>query len=207
MAACIAFLRKDTASDYGVDFPDPPGCVTAGRTLEEARRAAAEALHLDGLAADGEAVPSELDAVMNDPHDADAVALVADAPMVAPRSVRVSVVPPEDVLQPIEGERQPQPVPGRCDVGEAQGRRDAVDRHHQLPGGDAGAGGRGRRSRRRRPVRPCADRCRADNPHDGAGRAAGADPARSSRRAIQNEEGGSRGARAFFVCLGSLQML
>ena len=52
MAAYIALLRKDASSDYGVDFPDLPGCVTAGRSLEEARRAAAEALavRLEGMA-------------------------------------------------------------------------------------------------------------------------------------------------------------
>ena len=89
-----------------MDFPDLPGCVTAGRTLEEARRAAAEALalHLEGLAEDGEAVPapSELDAVMSDPRNSDAVAFLVDVPVVAPRSVRVNVMLPEDVLQAIE---------------------------------------------------------------------------------------------------------
>ena len=40
MASYVALIRKDPASDYGVDFPDFPGCVTAGRTLEEARRMA-----------------------------------------------------------------------------------------------------------------------------------------------------------------------
>ena len=102
----IALLRKDASSDYGVDFPDLPGCVTAGHTLEEARRAAAEALalHLEGLAEDGEAVPapSELDAVMSDPHNSDAVAFLVDAPVVMPRSVRVNVMLPEDVLQAID---------------------------------------------------------------------------------------------------------
>jgi predicted RNase H-like HicB family nuclease len=44
MVTYIALLRKETGSDYGVSFPDFPGCVTAGRTLEEARRLAAEAL-------------------------------------------------------------------------------------------------------------------------------------------------------------------
>ena len=60
MAAYIALLRKDAGSDYGVDFPDLPGCVTVGRTLEEARRAAADALalHLESMAEDGEAAPT-----------------------------------------------------------------------------------------------------------------------------------------------------
>jgi predicted RNase H-like HicB family nuclease len=52
-ASYIALLRKENGSDYGVEFPDFPGCVSAGRTLEEARRAAHEALelHLEGKGA------------------------------------------------------------------------------------------------------------------------------------------------------------
>ena len=33
----IGLVHKDAGSDYGVSFPDRPGCVTAGATLEEAR--------------------------------------------------------------------------------------------------------------------------------------------------------------------------
>jgi predicted RNase H-like HicB family nuclease len=40
----IAYLHKDRGSDYGVSFPDFPGCITAGKTLEEASRLAPEAL-------------------------------------------------------------------------------------------------------------------------------------------------------------------
>ena len=39
----IAYLHKDRDSDYGVSFPDFPGCITAGKTLDEASRMAAEA--------------------------------------------------------------------------------------------------------------------------------------------------------------------
>jgi predicted RNase H-like HicB family nuclease len=42
----IAYLHKDRDSDFRVSFSDFPGCVTAGKTLEEARRMAAEALAL-----------------------------------------------------------------------------------------------------------------------------------------------------------------
>ena len=59
MTTYIALLRKEPTSDYAVEFPDFPGCVTAGLTLEEARRMAAEALdfHLAGMVEDQEAVP------------------------------------------------------------------------------------------------------------------------------------------------------
>ncbi len=47
----IAYLHKDERSDYGVSFPDFPGCITAGSTLEEARKMAADALalHIAGM--------------------------------------------------------------------------------------------------------------------------------------------------------------
>jgi predicted RNase H-like HicB family nuclease len=106
MASYIALMRKDGGSDFGVDFPDFPGCVTAGRSLEEARRAAAEALalHIEGMNEDGEPVPdaSRLDAVMADPHNSDAVGFLVDLPQKATRSVRVNVMLPQDVLDGID---------------------------------------------------------------------------------------------------------
>ena len=56
----IALVEKDATSDYGVFFPDLPGCITAGTTFEEAREMAREALalHLEGMAAGGEYIPS-----------------------------------------------------------------------------------------------------------------------------------------------------
>src|SRR6266851_488660 len=67
----IAYLHKDSKSDFGVSFPDFPGCVTAGKTLDESRRTAVEALslHIQGMMEDGEAIPgaSTLDALAKDP--------------------------------------------------------------------------------------------------------------------------------------------
>ena len=68
MRQFIALIHKDAGSDFGVSFPDLPGCVTAGATLDEARDMAAEALafHLEGMAEDGDAIPepSSLEVVM-----------------------------------------------------------------------------------------------------------------------------------------------
>jgi predicted RNase H-like HicB family nuclease len=36
MPAYVALIHKDADSDYGVSFPDPPGVITAGSTLDEA---------------------------------------------------------------------------------------------------------------------------------------------------------------------------
>lgn len=56
---------------FGVSFPNFPGCVTAGKTLDEARRLAAEplALRIGGMTKAGEEIPeaSTLDALAKDP--------------------------------------------------------------------------------------------------------------------------------------------
>jgi len=59
MTAYIALIRKQPDSDYGVEVPDFPGCITAGKSLEEARRMASEALncHIAGMVEDGETIP------------------------------------------------------------------------------------------------------------------------------------------------------
>src|SRR5215212_7137672 len=102
----IALIHKEDGSDYGVSFPDLPGCVTAGATLDEARAYAEEALslHLEGLAADGEAIlePSSLEAVMNDPANRDGVAILVAAPRHFAKTVRVNITLPEDVLEEID---------------------------------------------------------------------------------------------------------
>ena len=51
MSQYIGLIHKDADSDYGVSFPDFPGAVTAGSTLDEARAMAEEALpfHIDGM--------------------------------------------------------------------------------------------------------------------------------------------------------------
>ena len=84
MTEYIALLNKDQQSDYGVWFPDFPGCVTAGKTLEEARRLAAEALafHIEGMIEDGEALPSPstLDTIMREWVNRNAAAFVVPVP-------------------------------------------------------------------------------------------------------------------------------
>ena len=78
----IAYLHKDKKSDFGVSFPDFPGCVTAGRTLEEAHRLAAEALklHIEGMLEDGATIPepSTLDQLAEDRGLKNAVAFLVD---------------------------------------------------------------------------------------------------------------------------------
>lgn len=55
----IALIHKDEGSDYGVSFPDFPGCITAGDTFDDAMAMAKEALgfHAEGMLEDGETLP------------------------------------------------------------------------------------------------------------------------------------------------------
>lgn len=107
MTAYIALIHKDADSDFGVSFPDFPGCFSAGGSLEEARVMAEEALalHIKGMEEDGEAVsePSSLDEIMADPDNRDGgVAVLIPAPARAPKTVRVNVTLPADVLEQID---------------------------------------------------------------------------------------------------------
>lgn len=106
MRQYIALIHKEADSDYGVSFPDLPGAISAGRTLDEAREMAAEALalHLEGLAADGEAAPepSSLEKIMSDAQNKDAVAVLIAAPATEVKSVRINVTMPADVLDQID---------------------------------------------------------------------------------------------------------
>lgn len=50
----IAFIHSDDGN-YGISFPDFPGCISIGATKEDAVRHGAEALafHIEGLVEDG----------------------------------------------------------------------------------------------------------------------------------------------------------
>ena len=106
MTAYIALLRKDRASDFGVEFPDFPGCVTAGRTLEEARRMAVEALqlHVEGMMADREPIsePSPLEDIMSIRENVSGIAFLVDVATKPAKSVRINVMLPENVVQAID---------------------------------------------------------------------------------------------------------
>lgn len=105
MATYIALLRKEAKSDFGVEFPDFPGCVTAGKTLDEAQALAREALalHVDGMIEDGDEIPapSSTDSIMADSANRTAVVFLVDVET-QPRSVRVNVTFAPDVLEKID---------------------------------------------------------------------------------------------------------
>jgi predicted RNase H-like HicB family nuclease len=107
MANYIAIVHKDSKSEFGVSFPDFPGCITAGRNIDEAKDMAQEALtlHIHGMIEDGHRLPtpSKLEEIMADSDFADAAAyLVVDIPDTKPRTVRVNITIPEMSLKQID---------------------------------------------------------------------------------------------------------
>ena len=106
MTSYIALLFKDPNSDYGVAFPDFPGCVTAGESQDEARKLAAEVLafHVDGMRAAGEAVPkpSTMDDIMADPDNRTGFGFLVDVPDPPGRALRINVTLPEDLIAAID---------------------------------------------------------------------------------------------------------
>jgi predicted RNase H-like HicB family nuclease len=111
MERYYAVIRKAPDSDYGVEFPDLPGCFTAGSTIDEAKEMAAEALrlHLDGLAEDGEAVPAAsslgaIEAMLNDQGRGEDFLAVVEmvAESASHKAVRVNVTIDEHLLARID---------------------------------------------------------------------------------------------------------
>ena len=106
MITYIALMYKDPDSDFSVSFPDFLGCITAGKTLEDARHMAAEALafHIDGMRSGGEAIPepSTVDTVKADPENDGALLFLVDVPDPPGRSLRINVTLPEDLIQAID---------------------------------------------------------------------------------------------------------
>jgi predicted RNase H-like HicB family nuclease len=102
----IAYLHKDRKSDFGVSFPDFPGCVTAGKTLQEAQRLAAEALslHVEGMIEDGEEIPepSTLDALVDDVAREDAVVLLVHIDEPGDKLVRINITGRESQIEEID---------------------------------------------------------------------------------------------------------
>ncbi len=55
----VAFIHSDTDPGFGVSFPDFPGCVSVGDSIDEAIHRGTEALafHVEGMIQDGEQIP------------------------------------------------------------------------------------------------------------------------------------------------------
>jgi predicted RNase H-like HicB family nuclease len=102
----IAYLHKERNSDFGVSFPDFPGCVTAAKTLDEASRKAPEVLafHIAGMLEDGEKIPkpSKIDDLVNDPDRKNAVAFLVTADLTKSKTVRINITARENQIELID---------------------------------------------------------------------------------------------------------
>jgi predicted RNase H-like HicB family nuclease len=100
-----AVIDKESDSDFGVSFPDFPGCVSAGRTLEEAVLGAHEALagHVALMVADGDALPepSPLDA-LTAKRDKSTVAITLVPVALPGKMQRVNITIDEALLDEID---------------------------------------------------------------------------------------------------------
>ncbi|MBU2514693.1 type II toxin-antitoxin system HicB family antitoxin [bacterium] len=107
MANYIALIHKDSDSDYGVSFPDFPGCITAGKTIDEAKDMAQEALsgHIKVMDEFGDKIPepSNLEKIMDSYNDEKYVAFfIVSIPDKKSKKVRVNITVPEEDLNQID---------------------------------------------------------------------------------------------------------
>ena len=102
----IGLIHKESDRDFGISFPDFPGCISTGSTLDEALTMGREALegHIGLMADDGEAIPepTAMSLIMADPENRTGTPVLVPAPTVGARSVCVNITMPEDALRAID---------------------------------------------------------------------------------------------------------
>ncbi len=101
----LAILERGTEGNYGVFFPDLPGCVTVGDSEFEAWSNAESALnlHVSGLLEDGDLLPAPTapSKVVRDPEVAEVARLLIGVESSQPK-VRVNVMLDANLLQAID---------------------------------------------------------------------------------------------------------
>jgi len=101
-------IHKDENSDYGVTFPDLPGCFSAGETIEEALTNAQEAAecHIEGILLDSEPIPvaATVEKHKDNPDFKDGIwALIdVDISRLSLKSKRVNITMPERLLNSVD---------------------------------------------------------------------------------------------------------
>ena len=101
-------IHKDSDSDYGVTFPDIPGCFSAGSSIEEAIRMAQEAAecHIEGLFLESEPIPmpSDVDVYEKDPAYQNGIWALIEIDMgkLSLKSKRVNITMPERLLRIVD---------------------------------------------------------------------------------------------------------
>ncbi|RKX66430.1 MAG: hypothetical protein DRP42_03105 [Tenericutes bacterium] len=101
-------IHKDNNSDYGVTFPDIPGCFSVGTSIEEALTMSQEAAecHIEGMLLDSEPipVPTSIESHRENPDYEDGLwALVdIDISKLSLKAKRVNITIPERLLNTVD---------------------------------------------------------------------------------------------------------
>ena len=99
----IALIHKDENSDYGVSFPDFPGCISAASTIEEAKEMAKEALsgHIECMIQMKEDIPcpGSIEFIMKERENKDAIAFLVSVPSHNEKAVRVNITLSKSLLK------------------------------------------------------------------------------------------------------------
>lgn len=101
-----AIIEAGDEPGFSVFFPDLPGCISAGDTLQQAARNAEAALHghLGLMVEAGETVPmpSEIGAMIVEPDIKVAALVLVPFDVPSARTMRINITLPEDLLRRID---------------------------------------------------------------------------------------------------------
>jgi predicted RNase H-like HicB family nuclease len=101
-------IHKDENSDFGVTFPDLPGCFSVGASIEEAIASSHEAAecHIEGMLLDSEPIPvaSAIENYKDNPDYKDGLwALVdIDISKLSLKAKRINITLPERLLSTVD---------------------------------------------------------------------------------------------------------
>ena len=102
-------IHKDEDSDFGASFPDLPGCVSAGATIEETLANAVEAaeLYIEDILLEGEEIPQAgtIDRYFDHPDYKGGVfwsSIALDLTKLSGKTKRVNITVPERILSTID---------------------------------------------------------------------------------------------------------
>ena len=107
MAQFVGVIHKEGRSDYGVCFPDFPGCITAGKTMQEAYDMAGAALrgHIETMIDYGDALPARpmtLDSARKHPLARGALTFFMVDAYIPSRHKRINITLEEDLISAID---------------------------------------------------------------------------------------------------------
>lgn len=107
MAHFVGIIHKDKKSDYGVIFPDFPGCISAGKTLQEAFLMGREALrgHIETMTEFGDELPSHastIDEVQRHKLAKNALTFFVVDAYLPSKSRRINITLDQDLIDTID---------------------------------------------------------------------------------------------------------